>query len=45
MNLPIDISHARGLTHLRNALLEDRSFDWPATTNNAKSGQTLRTGY
>jgi hypothetical protein len=25
-----DISHARGLTHLRNALLEDRSFDWPA---------------
>lgn len=25
-----DISHAPGLTHLRNALLEDRSFDWPA---------------
>jgi hypothetical protein len=23
-----DISSARGLTHLRNALLEDRSFDW-----------------
>ena len=23
-----DISEARGLTHLRNALLEDRSFDW-----------------
>jgi hypothetical protein len=26
----IDISHARGLAHLRNALLEDRSFDWSA---------------
>ncbi|MEX2307619.1 MAG: hypothetical protein WD738_08510 [Pirellulales bacterium] len=24
-----DISHAPGLTHLRNALLEDRSFAWP----------------
>jgi hypothetical protein len=23
-----DVTHARGLTHLRNALLEDRSFDW-----------------
>jgi hypothetical protein len=23
-----DITGARGLTHLRNALLEDRSFDW-----------------
>jgi len=28
--LPLDISQARGLTHLRNALLEDRSFDWNA---------------
>jgi hypothetical protein len=29
-----DISRARGLTHLRNALLEDRGFDWsrPAPT-------------
>jgi hypothetical protein len=27
-----DVSSARGLTHLRNALLEDRSFDWPAST-------------
>jgi len=26
----IDISHAPGLTHLRNALLEDRSFRWPS---------------
>ena len=25
-----DVSQAPGLTHLRNALLEDRSFDWPA---------------
>jgi hypothetical protein len=25
-----DISHAPGLVHLRNALLEDRSFKWPA---------------
>jgi len=24
-----DISHAPGLVHLRNALLEDQSFDWP----------------
>jgi hypothetical protein len=24
----IDVSHAHGLTHLRNALLEDQSFDW-----------------
>jgi hypothetical protein len=24
-----DISHARGLVHLRNALLEDHSFAWP----------------
>jgi hypothetical protein len=27
-----DISQARGLTHLRNALLEDRSFNWDSTT-------------
>ncbi len=26
-----DVSSAKGLTHLRNALLEDRSFVWPAT--------------
>src|SRR5262245_471220 len=25
-----DISAARGLVHLRNALLEDRSFQWPS---------------
>ncbi|MFO0790670.1 MAG: hypothetical protein U0805_14535 [Pirellulales bacterium] len=25
-----DISSAKGLVHLRNALLEDRSFKWPA---------------
>jgi hypothetical protein len=25
----IDISQAHGLVHLRNALLEDRSFEWP----------------
>jgi hypothetical protein len=24
----VDVSRARGLVHLRNALLEDRSFDW-----------------
>ena len=28
-----DISRARGLTHLRNALLEDRSFDWSPPGN------------
>jgi hypothetical protein len=27
-HLAKDITGARGLTHLRNALLEDRSFDW-----------------
>jgi len=27
---PRDISEARGLTHLRNALLEDDSYDWSA---------------
>jgi hypothetical protein len=36
-----DISQAKGLTHLRNALLEDGSYDWtakrPADTNWAKS--------
>jgi hypothetical protein len=25
----IDISKAQGITHLRNALLENRSYDWP----------------
>jgi hypothetical protein len=27
---PADISNHKGLTHLRAALLEDRSFDWSA---------------
>jgi hypothetical protein len=26
--LPVDISQAKGLIHLRNALLQDRSYDW-----------------
>ena len=30
LSLVRDISKAPGLTHLRNALLEDRSFIWPA---------------
>lgn len=25
-----DVSNARGISHLRNALLEDRSYEWPA---------------
>jgi hypothetical protein len=29
-DLPRDISQAHGLTHLRAALLEDRSYDWAA---------------
>lgn len=29
----IDVSHAHGLIHLRNALLEDHSFIWPAKDN------------
>ena len=36
-DVPRDISNAKGLTHLRNALLEDASYDWtaavPADTN------------
>ena len=28
-----DVSHAPGLLHLRNALLEDRSFDWPKSSD------------
>lgn len=36
-----DISQAKGLTHLRNALLEDNSYDWtakgPADTNWSQS--------
>jgi hypothetical protein len=28
VGVEFDISNARGLLHLRNALLEDRSFDW-----------------
>jgi len=36
-DVPRDISNARGFTHLRNALLEDASYDWsaagPADTN------------
>jgi hypothetical protein len=27
-----DVSQAHGLAHLRNALLEDQSFNWPAKT-------------
>jgi hypothetical protein len=30
----IDVSRARGMTHLRNALLESRSFDWSADPPN-----------
>jgi hypothetical protein len=29
-NATRDVSHAPGITHLRTALLEDRSFVWPA---------------
>jgi hypothetical protein len=29
-DVPRDISTAKGLTHLRNALLEDASYDWTA---------------
>jgi hypothetical protein len=29
-DVPRDISGAKGLTHLRNALLEDASYDWTA---------------
>lgn len=32
-----DISAAPGLTHLRNALLEDRSFSWPARSASAET--------
>jgi hypothetical protein len=28
-----DVSGAPGITHLRNALLEDRNYDWPALKN------------
>jgi hypothetical protein len=31
-NATRDVSHAPGITHLRTALLEDRSFVWPANT-------------
>jgi hypothetical protein len=27
----VDVSQARGIVHLRNALVEDRSFDWRAS--------------
>ena len=27
-DVPRDVSNAKGLTHLRNALLEDASYDW-----------------
>jgi hypothetical protein len=30
-DVPRDISNAKGLTHLRNALLEDSSYDWAAS--------------
>jgi hypothetical protein len=40
-DVPRDISAAKGLTHLRTALLEDASYDWtakaPAGTDNANS--------
>jgi hypothetical protein len=29
-DVPRDISRAKGITHLRNALLEDHSYDWTA---------------
>src|SRR4051812_8445935 len=29
----LDISNAHGLTHLRNALLEDHNFDWTTAEN------------
>jgi hypothetical protein len=32
-----DVSQAPGLTHLRNALLEDHSFDWPVYTAGAST--------
>jgi hypothetical protein len=39
-----DVSHARGMVHLRNALLEDRSFDWETSVDpqTAESGYALR---
>jgi hypothetical protein len=33
----IDISNAHGITHLRNALLENRSYDWPRLENSLRS--------
>jgi hypothetical protein len=33
----IDISNAHGITHLRNALLENRSFDWPRPETSVRS--------
>jgi hypothetical protein len=36
-----DISAAPGLTHLRNALLEDRSYEWPARTIPAEAQWTF----
>jgi hypothetical protein len=36
-----DISSAPGLTHLRNALLEDRSFDWGATESTGSEVWTM----
>jgi hypothetical protein len=33
----LDVSKGRGLVHLRNALLEDRSYDWPAQPKKKRS--------
>jgi hypothetical protein len=33
-----NVSAAPGVTHLRNALLEDHSFDWPATSELPPAG-------
>jgi hypothetical protein len=32
-----DVSKGRGLVHLRNALLQDRSYDWPAQPRKPRS--------
>jgi hypothetical protein len=42
-----DVSSARGLTHLRNALLEDRSFEWPASNRPlaTKASKMLEFGF
>jgi hypothetical protein len=37
-----DVTQAHGLTHLRYALLEDRSFNWPPTETPSASEWTTR---